>query len=75
MTRETVRFEFDSFEQAMESFGSAGPSVALREQMSPEKLHEMAAGAFEVVERHNKATGGAIRLDAEYLQVVARKRG
>jgi SAM-dependent methyltransferase len=75
MTRETVRFEFDSFEQAMESFGSAGPSVALREQLAPEKLHEMAAGAFEVVERHNKASGGAIRLDAEYLQVVARKRG
>lgn len=75
LERQTVRFAFESFEKAMQTFGSAGPSVAQREQMSPESLQEMGAGAFEVVQRHNKATDGAIALDAEYLQVVARKRG
>jgi ubiquinone/menaquinone biosynthesis C-methylase UbiE len=75
MTRETVHFAFDSFEQAMQTFGSAGPSVAMREQMSPETLQELGAAAFEVIQRHNKATDGSIALDAEYLQVVARKRG
>jgi hypothetical protein len=59
----------------MQTFGSAGPSVAAREQMSPETLQELGAAAFEVVQRHNKATDGSIALDAEYLQVVARKRG
>jgi hypothetical protein len=49
--------------------------VAAREQMSPETLQELGAAAFEVVQRHNKATDGSIALDAEYLQVVARKRG
>jgi hypothetical protein len=75
MTREIVRFEFDSFEHAMQSFGSAGPSVAARAQMPPETLQELGAAAFELVQRHNKATDGTIILDAEYLQVVARKRG
>jgi hypothetical protein len=75
LERKTVHFAFDSFEHAMQTFGSAGPGVAQREQMSPESLQEMASGAFEVVQRHNKATDGSIALDAEYLQVVARKRG
>jgi SAM-dependent methyltransferase len=73
--RQTVRFEFESFEHAMQSFGSAGPGVAQREQMSAERLQQMASEAFELVERHNKATDGTVVLDAEYLQVVARKRG
>ena len=59
----------------MQTFGSAGPGVAQREQMSPEALQQMGAEAFELVRRHNKATDGTIVLDAEYLQVVARKRG
>jgi SAM-dependent methyltransferase len=75
LSREIVRFEFDSFEHAMQSFGSAGPSVAQREQMAPETLQQMGAEAFELVQRHNKASDGTVVLDAEYLQVVARKRG
>jgi ubiquinone/menaquinone biosynthesis C-methylase UbiE len=75
LTRETVTFAFDSFEHAMQTFGSAGPSVAQREHMPQETLQEMAAQARALVDRHNKATDGTIRLEAEYLQVVARKRG
>jgi ubiquinone/menaquinone biosynthesis C-methylase UbiE len=73
--RVTTRFQFDSFEHAMQTFGSAGPSVAQREQMSQETLQQLGAEAFELVQRHNRATDGTILLEPEYLQVVARKRG
>jgi hypothetical protein len=43
--------------------------------MPQETLQEMAAEARALVDRHNKATDGTIRLEPEYLQVVARKRG
>jgi hypothetical protein len=75
MERQTVRFEFDSFEHAMQSFGSAGPSVAQREAMEPEQLQRMAAEARELFDRNAKAVDGRFLWDAEYLQVVARKRG
>jgi ubiquinone/menaquinone biosynthesis C-methylase UbiE len=75
MERQTVRFEFDSFEHAMQSFGSAGPSVAQREAMEPEQLQQMAAEARELFDRNAKAVDGRFLWDAEYLQVVARKRG
>jgi SAM-dependent methyltransferase len=75
LDRVSTRFQFGSFEQAMQTFGSAGPSVIQRENMAPEKLQEMAAAARALVDRHNKATDGTILLEPEYLQVVARKRG
>jgi ubiquinone/menaquinone biosynthesis C-methylase UbiE len=75
MDRVTTRFQFASFEQAMQTFGSAGPSVAQREQMPPEKLEQMAAEVRGLLERHNKATDGTLLVEPEYLQVVARKRG
>jgi ubiquinone/menaquinone biosynthesis C-methylase UbiE len=73
--RVTTTFQFDSFEHAMQTFGSAGPSAAARGQMSQETLQQLGAEAFELVGRHNKATDGTILLEPEYLQVVARKRG
>jgi ubiquinone/menaquinone biosynthesis C-methylase UbiE len=75
MERVTTRFQFDSFEHAMQTFGSAGPSVAQREQMSQETLQQLGAEVFELTQRHNQATDGTLLLEPEYLQVVARKRG
>jgi ubiquinone/menaquinone biosynthesis C-methylase UbiE len=75
LTRETVRFAFDSLEHAMQTFGSAGPSVVQRERLAPEQLQALATEARALIERHNKATDGTILLEPEYLQVVARKRG
>jgi SAM-dependent methyltransferase len=75
LERVTVRWEFDSFEQAMETFGSAGPGVAMREALSEEQLQQMAAEARELMQRHNKADDGRVVVEPEYLQVVARKRG
>src|SRR4051794_36194253 len=43
--RVTAHWEFESFEQAMQTFGSAGPGVAARQQMSPEQIEQMGAEA------------------------------
>ena len=75
MDRVTTRWQFESFEQAMQTFGSAGPSVAMREQMPQERLQQMGADAFELMQRHNRASDGTVVVEPEYLQVVARKRG
>ena len=73
--RASTHWEFDSFEHALQTFGSAGPSVAARESMSEEQRQQLAAEASEVMQRHNKGSDGRVVLDPEYLQVVARKRG
>ncbi len=75
MERHTVTFSFDSFEHAMQTFGSAGPTAAAREVLPEETLAKMGAQAFELMQSHNKATDGSVVLEPEYLQVVARKRG
>jgi ubiquinone/menaquinone biosynthesis C-methylase UbiE len=75
LDRVTIRWEFESFGHAMQTFGSAGPSVVQREQMPPEQLEKMAAEARALMERHNQATDGTLVVEPEYLQVVARKRG
>src|SRR4051812_23562835 len=73
--RLSTHWEFDSFEHAMQTFGSAGPSAAVREAMSEEDRQRLLAEAQALLERHNKADDGRVVLDPEYLQVVARKRG
>ena len=40
-----------------------------------EVLQAMLREIGEVVARHNQATDGSVRIDAEYTLVVARKRG
>jgi SAM-dependent methyltransferase len=73
--RVSTRWEFDSFEHAMQTFGSAGPSAAVRAAMSEEDRQRLMAEARELLQRHNKADDGRVVVDPEYLQVVARKRG
>jgi ubiquinone/menaquinone biosynthesis C-methylase UbiE len=75
LERQTIRYELESFEHAMQIFGSAGPSAAARESMEPEKLQQLLGQARELVDRWNQAGDGRLAIDAEYLQVVARKRG
>jgi SAM-dependent methyltransferase len=73
--RVSTHWEFESFEQAMQTFASAGPSVAMQEAMTEEQRQQLATEAFELMQRHNKGSDGRVVLDPEYLQVVARKRG
>ena len=73
--RVTTHWEFASLEQAMQTFTSAGPGVAMREAMTEEQRSQLIAEALELMERHNKGSDGRVAFDPEYLQVVARKRG
>ena len=75
LERVSTHWEFDSFEHAMQTFGSAGPSAAARAAMSEEDRQRLVSEAQELLQRHNKADDGRVVLDPEYLQVVARKRG
>src|SRR4051794_28201965 len=75
MERVSTRWEFDSFEHAMQTFGSAGPSAAIRATMSDEERQKLLAAAQELLQRHNRASDGRVVLEPQYLQVVARKRG
>jgi SAM-dependent methyltransferase len=73
--RVSTHWEFDSFEHAMQTFGSAGPSAAVRAALSDEDRQRLASEALELLQRHNKADDGRVVVEPEYLQVVARKRG
>src|SRR4051812_22612814 len=73
--RLSAHWEFDSFEHAMQTFGSAGPSAAARAQMSDEQRQALLEEALAIMQRHNKADDGRVVVDPQYLQVVARKRG
>lgn len=75
LERVTTHWEFDSYEHAMQTFGSAGPSAAARGAMSEEQRQRLLEGALEVMKRHNKTDDGSVVVEPEYLQVVARKRG
>jgi SAM-dependent methyltransferase len=75
LDRVSTRWQFDSFEHAMQTIGSAGPSAVMRQSLSEEQLRQLVAEAAELMERHNKATDGTLLVEPEYLQIVARKRG
>src|SRR3954464_1169148 len=71
--RVSTHWEFDSFEHAMQTFGSAGPSAAARAAMSDEQRQGLIEEAHALMQRHNKADDGRVVVEPEYLQVVARK--
>lgn len=75
LERVTTHWEFDSVEHAMQTFGSAGPSAAVRAALSEEDQQRLLGEALDLLERHNRAADGRVVLEPEYLQVVARKRG
>ena len=55
--------------------GTAPSYVALRDNLGTGPWEELRAETLELLERHNEATDGTLRLEAEYLLTVARKRG
>ena len=54
---------------------SAPASVAARERLTAGAYAELRALTLDLLERHNRAGDGTLRLEAEYLITVARKRG
>jgi len=75
LERLSTHWEFDSFEHALATFGSAGPSAAARDALSEERRASLLEEARAVMERHNLASDGRVVVEPQYLQVVARKRG
>ena len=49
--------------------------AAAREGLPAEQYQELRRLTLDLIERHNLASGGGVRLEAEYLLTVARKRG
>jgi SAM-dependent methyltransferase len=71
-----VAWEFDSWEEGWRAFSGNGPLVALRQGVGEEKFGELRGRVEEIIKRHNGGgLGGRIALPAEYLRIVARKRG
>jgi ubiquinone/menaquinone biosynthesis C-methylase UbiE len=75
MERRTMRWEFDSFDAIWSMFQSAGPTAAMASTLSAETIEEIKSAVREALDRHNKATGGRVVVEPEYLEIVARKRG
>ena len=71
--RRALRWEFDSFPAMADFFRRSGPRGI--DQMPEDRLLALVGDLQAVVERHNLAEGGAVRIEAEYSQVVARRRG
>lgn len=72
----TLDWRFDGWEQAWTAFSNNGPLVAMRQMVGDEQFAEMRGKVEEVVGSRNGGTlDGPISLPAEYLQIVARKRG
>ena len=72
----TLPWDFESWDEAWEIYAGNGPMVALRSMIGDEKFDALREPAGEVVKRWNGGTlDGPISLPAEYLQIVARKRG
>jgi 2-polyprenyl-6-hydroxyphenyl methylase/3-demethylubiquinone-9 3-methyltransferase len=73
--RRTVRFEFPSAEAAFDTFSNNGPGKTILEKLPEEMIATWRAELVEIVTRNNIADGDGVAYDAEYLEVVARRRG
>jgi SAM-dependent methyltransferase len=74
--RRSLTWSDESVEAMVERFGStAPPQVAARGVLSDEQLEQMRKQMLEVFGRHNSATDGSAQIEADYLLIVARKRG
>jgi SAM-dependent methyltransferase len=68
--------EGDSAEAFLDEFAGSVPTmVAAREFLPPERFEALMADTLEVVRKHAGGGGGSVRLESEYLLIVARKRG
>ena len=73
--RVSIPVEFDSFDEMWSAFSNNGPLVAMQQNISEEEFEGVRADVRAVVARHNGSADGPISVPAEYLRIVARKRG
>lgn len=70
-----IRHEFDSVDGWFDFVRNAGPSQKRMESVSDEVRAAMREDLLALIDEFNQADDGSVVLDAEYLVVVARKRG
>jgi SAM-dependent methyltransferase len=75
MERRRAPFEFDSIDAAIAAMDKNGPQVAMRQALGPERYDEAMRRFRELMDEFNEADDGSVRIQSEYLLVVARKRG
>jgi SAM-dependent methyltransferase len=76
MERRSLPWTADSPEGFWDFCDRHAPTQNLqREVLPPERYAEMREEFIEYARRHNSATDGSVRIDSEYLVVVARRRG
>jgi SAM-dependent methyltransferase len=73
--RHFIHHEFDSPDGWFEFTRNAGPSQRRMESVSEEDRAAMREDILALIDDYNQADDGRVVLDAEYLVVVARKRG
>ena len=73
--RRHVPLEFESVDALLAFFENAGPQVAAKQALGPEIYDETRRRFREIVDEFNDADDGSVRIESEYLLVVARKRG
>jgi ubiquinone/menaquinone biosynthesis C-methylase UbiE len=74
LNRFRIREEYASWDEIRTHYEThLGPAIALRSVLEPERYDEMMHRLNNVYETHNVATDGGIAIEAEYLQVIARK--
>lgn len=72
--RRALPFRFPSAEAMLDHFDeNAGPSCAARESLPDGSRAEMRSRVLELLGGRNSGDGESLRIDAEYLLVVARK--
>ena len=73
--RRTVHYEFDSPDGWFEFASHAGPTVARTQSLPSEVRYRMKQDVLALIDEYNQADDGRLVIDAEYLVIVARKRG
>ena len=74
--RRTLTWTAPSPEALEAELGETAPTfAAAREGLSRDAFEQLRGTTLELIKRHNVATDGTLRIDAEYLISVARKRG
>ena len=74
LERRTAPLEFDSVDDLIAFFENAGPQVAAKQALG-DRYEEAERRFRELVAEFNQADGEAVRIESEYLLVVARRRG
>jgi 2-polyprenyl-6-hydroxyphenyl methylase/3-demethylubiquinone-9 3-methyltransferase len=75
MERRVVPLAFDSVDAMTTAMETNGPQVAMRQALGPELYDEAMRRFRDLIGEFNQAADGSVRIESEYLLVVARKRG